>query len=85
MNKNTLCLLYADIAKKPKVMENATFSVMVPIKPALTVTGSFSAFSASAFNFKSLRTTSPAEIKLLVRKTKKYKCKKKKKRVYYVA
>lgn len=44
----------------------ATFNVMVPTKPALTVTGSFSAFSASAFSFKSLRTTSPAEIKSLV-------------------
>lgn len=37
----------------------ATFNVMVPIKPAFTVTGSFSALRASAFNFKSLRTTSP--------------------------
>ena len=43
-----------------------TFNVMEPTKPALTVTGSFRAFSASAFNFKSLRTTSPAEIKPLV-------------------
>lgn len=32
---------------------------MVPTNPALTVTGSLSEFSASAFNFKSLRTTSP--------------------------
>lgn len=38
----------------------ATFNVMVPTKPALTVTGSLREFSASAFNFKSLRTTSPA-------------------------
>ena len=42
-------------------MTECTFNVIVPTKPALTVTGSFSAFSASAFNFKSLRTTSPAE------------------------
>jgi hypothetical protein len=40
----------------------ATFNVIVPTKPALTVTGSFSEFSASAFKFKSLRTTSPAKI-----------------------
>lgn len=32
---------------------------MVPTNPALTVTGSLSEFSASAFSFKSLRTTSP--------------------------
>ena len=32
---------------------------MVPTKPDLTATGSFSEFKASAFNFKSLRTTSP--------------------------
>lgn len=37
----------------------ATFKVMVPTKPDLTATGSFSEFRASAFNFKSLRTTSP--------------------------
>lgn len=40
---------------------NITFKVIVPRKPALTVTGSFNAFNASAFNFKSLRTTSPRE------------------------
>lgn len=38
-----------------------TFKVIVPRKPALTVTGSFNAFNASAFNFKSLRTTSPGK------------------------
>ena len=32
---------------------------MVPTKPDLTATGSLSEFKASAFNFKSLRTTSP--------------------------
>lgn len=36
-----------------------TFNVIVPMKPAFTVTGSLSEFSASAFNFKSLSTTSP--------------------------
>ena len=37
----------------------STFNVIVPTKPALTVTGSLSELSASVFNFKSLRTTSP--------------------------
>lgn len=36
---------------------------MVPIKPAFTVTGSFSEFRASAFNFKSFRTTSPVNLR----------------------
>lgn len=54
------------VSSRQPVMVNATFNVMVPTKPALTVTGSFSAFSASAFSFKSLRTTSPAEFKSLV-------------------
>lgn len=44
--------------KKPKL----TFKVIVPRKPALTVTGSFNAFSASDFSFKSLRTTSPKKM-----------------------
>jgi hypothetical protein len=44
------------------ITPNATFNVMVPTKPAFTVTGSFSEFRASAFNFKSLRTTSPVKI-----------------------
>ena len=50
------------------VISNATFSVMEPTKPVFTATGSFSAFSASAFNFRSLRTTSPAQIKYLAKK-----------------
>lgn len=40
-------------------MIKGTFKVTVPTKPAFTVTGSFSEFNASAFNRKSLRTTSP--------------------------
>lgn len=48
-------------------LETSTFNVIVPTKPALTVTGSFNKFSASAFSFKSLRTTSPTR-KGIVRK-----------------
>lgn len=34
---------------------------MVPTKPAFTVIGKFSEFSASAFSVRSLRTTSPVD------------------------
>lgn len=50
------------------MMNIVTFRVMVPTKPALTVTGRFKEFSASAFNFKSLRTTSPVERKKFCKK-----------------
>lgn len=53
-----------------------TFNVIVPMNPALTMTGSFSEFNASAFNFKSLRTTSPTrKVKQIKKQTHVlYKC-----------
>lgn len=41
--------------------KKSTFKVMLPIKPARTMTGSFKEFSASAFKFKSFNTTSPGK------------------------
>lgn len=54
-----ICYIAYRIVTKVWRKKIATFKVMVPTKPDLTATGSFSEFRASAFNFKSLRTTSP--------------------------
>lgn len=45
--------------KKKQLHCKPTLNVIVPTNPALTITGSLKEFNASAFSFKSLRTTSP--------------------------
>lgn len=55
----SLTQLYNIYTKNKIKLYKGTFKVMVPMKPAFTMTGSFREFNASAFNRNSLRTTSP--------------------------